>query len=222
MFQASRVVASVFGSGPDFGLGRYLGTDLKLLHSLFGASDPRDPVSKALASAQPVQTVGPWQQAATLAIGGLTALGFDRASDRLLICSGTGQSVVSAATGEILYRNREEDGLDIAALKGTRLDHPADERFDMAGLYGGGLRTMTDDGWTVECVQGHAILHPPQASIHFHHPKWDSYKKDRSFHVLDRGGEDIRAFGFSWTSHSLVLATPSTVMLWHRPAPLKL
>ena len=112
---------------------------LKLMQSLFGVSDPDDPITQALADAEPMQAAGPWQPVTTLAVGGLTALGFDRASDTLLICSTSGQSVVSGATGEMLYRNLDNDGLDIAALKGKRLDHPADERFDMAGLYGGGF-----------------------------------------------------------------------------------
>ena len=192
------------------------------MQSLFKSSTPSDPITHALADAPVVQTAGPWKPVVTMAVGGLSAVGFDRASDTLLVCSANGQSVIDTASGDVLYRNRDANGLDVSTLKGTRLDHPADERFDMAGLFGGGLRTVTDDGWSVAHLQGHAILHPPGASIFFAAPKWQDHNKNGTFYLLDRSREDIRAFGFSWTSHSLVLATPSTLMLWHRPCPLKL
>ncbi|MCW1950629.1 MAG: hypothetical protein KIH44_004585 [Octadecabacter sp.] len=175
-----------------------------------------------LASIERTVNAGPWTQVAVLGIGGLTALGFDRASEMMLVTSVNGQSVIDGFTGEILYRNREADGLDTSALKGTRLDHPADERFDMSGLYGGGLRCVTDDGWYVERLGPNCVLHPAGASVHFLGAKWADHNKDATFYLLDRSGEDIRALGFSWTGRTLVCATPSTLSVWNRPAPLAL
>ncbi|MCF2869992.1 hypothetical protein L0664_02835 [Octadecabacter sp. G9-8] len=195
---------------------------MKVMQSLFGAGGTGDPVDAALATAEVAEHAGPWHQITVMAVGGLTAIGFDRASDTLLVTSANGQSVIAGTTGDILYRNRDDDGLDVSALKGTRLDHPADERFDMAGLYGGGLRTVTDDGWSVEALRGASILHPLNASIHFLDPKWESYAKDPTFYMLDRGSEEIRALGFSWTGRTLAVATSSTLSLWARPAPLTL
>lgn len=191
------------------------------MQSLFGQNGA-DPIGRALEEAQLAVRAGPWDQIAVMGIGGLTALGFDRACKDMLVTSISGQSVISAITGEVLYRNRDDDGLDTSALKGTRLDHPADERFDMAGLYGGGLRTMTDDGWSVEQLRGHCVLYPAGASIHFLSPAWESYEKDATFHLLDRSGEDIRALGFSWSGRTLVYASPNTLSIWGRPAPLTL
>lgn len=153
---------------------------MKVFQSLFGTQGA-GPVADALATADIMVTAGPWQQVATLAIGGLTAVGFDRAQDIMLVTSSNGQSVIDATTGAILYRNRDGDGLDIPALKGTRQDHPADERFDMVGLYGGGLRTMTNDGWYVDRVAGHCILQLPDASIDFLHAKWAESVVTRHF-----------------------------------------
>lgn len=195
---------------------------MTFLQSLFTSAAPRDAISLALAAAPLADRAGPWRPIVTHAVGGLTAVGFDRTAEVMLVTSATGQSVIDGATGEILYRNRQDDGLDVAALKGTRLDSPADERFDMAGLYGGGLRRVTDDGWSVAHMAGHALLHPKDASIQFLAPEWDSYRKDSTFHLLDRSGEDMRAFGFSWTGRTLALATPSTLVLWGRPEPLTL
>lgn len=193
-----------------------------MMQTLFGAGETGDAIDQALAAADVAEDAGPWHRISVMAIGGLNAVGFDRASETMLVTSSTGQSVIAGHTGEVTYRNRDDDGLDISALKGTRLDHPADERFDMAGLFGGGLRRVTDDGWSVETSRGHCILQPSGASIHFLAPAWDGHAKDTTFHLLDRGGEDIRAFGFSWSGRTLVVATPSTLMIWARPAPLTL
>lgn len=192
------------------------------MQSLFGPKTAHDPIIQALRQADVAVQAGPWQQVLVRAVGAVTALGIDRKSEDIIVTSGNGQSIISGVTGEIIYRNREDDGLDRAALKGTRLDHPADERFDMAGLYGGGLRTVTDDGWTVERYADYCLLHPPKASIHYLHPKWADNTFDATFHVLDKGGEDIRALGFSWTGRTLVCATSSTLTIWGRPAPLAL
>ncbi len=116
---------------------------MKLMQSFFGAAPTLTSVAQALAQAEPAISARPWQQVNVRAIGGLTALGFARSRDVLLVTSQSGQSVMDGTTGEIMYRNRDADGLDTSALKGTRLDHPADERFDMVGQYGGALRTMT-------------------------------------------------------------------------------
>jgi len=114
----------------------------------------------------------------------------------MLVTSVNGQSVICGATGGTLYRNREDDGLDASALKGTRLDNPADERFDLTGLYGGGLRTVTDDGWSVERLGPSCVLYPATASVHFLASKWVDHNKDATFHLLDRSGEEIRALVF--------------------------
>jgi hypothetical protein len=206
----------------DVSQRQYKARRVKMMQSLFGAGETGDKIDAALSAATVAVHAGPWQQVTVLAVGGLTALGFDRASDTMLVTSASGQSVIDAPTATILNRNRDNDGLDTSAPKGTRLDHPADERFDMAGLFGGGLRFVTDDGWSVETIRGCCVLHPANASIHFLGPKWDSSSKDATFHLLDRGGEDIRTFGFSWTGRTMVVATPIALSIWARPAPLAL
>lgn len=200
---------------------------MKIFSSFFGATPPSDPVARALADAIVAPPGGPWQPLDPIAVGGLTAIGFERKGETLLVTSARGQSVIDGTDGTILYRDRDDDGLDTCALKGTRLDHPADERFDMAGLHGGALRTQTNDGWAVALIgQGaHALclLHPPGASVHNLAPALAAYaNKDATFHLLDRARDDIRAFGFSWTGRTLTLATSTTLTLWTRPAPLTL
>ena len=195
---------------------------MKVMQSLFRGAVQSDPVQAALADAQILHSAGPWRHVTTLAVGGLNAVGFERTSEVMLVTSINGQSVIAGETGDVIYRNRDADGLDVAALKGTRLDHPADERFDMAGLFGGGLRRMTDDGWSIEAVHGAAVIHPPDASIHVLSPKWARHAKDATFHLLEPAGEELRVIGFSWTGRTAITATPSTLRIWGRPAPLTL
>lgn len=202
---------------------------MKLIQSLFGEKqrDGLGPVRAALEGADVVTEIPPWQHITTIAVGGLTAVGFERGSETLLVTSVSGQSVMDATTGTRLFRNRADDGYDVHALKAARLDHPAIERIDMAGLHGGALRRETRDGWSVDMFdlawpQTSCVLHPPKASIYFLKPGWAHGIKDATFHLLAREPEDIRAFGFSWTGRSLVLATPSTLKIWARSAPLQL
>lgn len=183
-------------------------------------------MAQALEQAEPSVSAGPWQHVNLWAIAGLTALGFDRASETMLVTSNDGQSVIAGTTGELIYRNHDADGLDTSALKGTRLDHPAQEQLDMAGLYGGALRTVTDDGWSIERIttpEGvQCLLQLPKASIHFADPKWDGHGKDATFYLMAKTADEIRAFGFLWTGRTLALATSDTLTLWSRPAPLSL
>ncbi len=199
---------------------------MKLFSTFFAAAPAADPVAAALRGADIATAPGPWRPLAPRAIGGLTALGFARGDDTLLVTSANGQSVIDGTSGEIRYRNREADGVDPAALKGTRLDHPADERFDLAGLYGGGLRSQTNDGWSVEVLgleaRAMCLLHPPNASIHNLRPERAAQGKEARFCLMGAEREPIRAFGFSWTGRCLALATPSTLLLWARPMPLAL
>ncbi|MEP4197605.1 MAG: hypothetical protein ABJL99_18430 [Aliishimia sp.] len=203
---------------------------MKFLQSLFGDAqkDGLDPIRAALSEAEvPPTAPAPWEHVTTCAVGGLTAVGFERSSETLLVISQSGQSVMDATTGTRLYRNRAADGYDVNALKAARLDHPAIERMDMAGLHGGALRRETEDGWSVDMFnliwpETCCVLHPPNASIYFLKKGWTQGIKDPTFHLMAREREDVRAFGFSWTGRSLLLATPSTLTIWARTAPLHL
>ncbi|MBU2992715.1 hypothetical protein Q4555_04090 [Octadecabacter sp. 1_MG-2023] len=179
-------------------------------------------VRSELAAADTAKVAGPWAHIAALDIPYIKALGFDRASEDMLVVTSNGQSVICGQTGDILYRNRDEDGFDAEALKGTRLDHPANERFDMAGLFGGGLRTHLKDGWKVEQLDHYRVLTPALGSIHFRGPSWDGYDHDDTFYLLDRSGDSLQVLGFSWTGRTLVCATSKTLNIWGRPAPLTL
>ncbi|WP_377507391.1 hypothetical protein [Octadecabacter sp. R77987] len=194
---------------------------MKLMQNLFAAklADGLDPVRDALLAAQIVDTADIWHPVATLAVGGLVAVGFDRKSEEMLVVSAHGQSVFDCRNGAIRYQDEHADGYDAPPLKAARLDHPAAERFDMAGRDGGGLRSVTRDGWRVARInlcwpETYCILQPPKASIHaLARVQQD---QDTTFYLMAKERTDIRAFGFSWTGESLVLATASDLHIWTR------
>lgn len=87
----------------------------------------------------------------------------------------------------------------------------ADAPVRLAGLHGGGLSLTTGDGWWVEEVtlrwpSSHLILGRDFGSVYsVDDPFWKLYD-----------GTTLRAFGFSPTGQSLVLATSSDVRIWSR------
>lgn len=195
---------------------------MKFFSTLFGA-EVQGPLERALDAARPADAVPPWQRGPDIAVDGLTAIGFSRSEDVMLLASQSGQQIIDVASGALIFRNDGADGLDPAALKATRLDHPGEERLDIAGLYGGALRNMTSDGWSVDLIakgsEFLSLLHAPGTSDGMGRV---SFGGAASFHLLARDTEQVRVFGFSWTGRALVLATPGVVRLWTRPAPLTL
>lgn len=183
--------------------------------------DSFDPIRQALESAEPAQDMPPWRLVAHRAIGGLWAVGFERQSEMMLVVSSSGQSVIDGTTGEVLYRNREEDGYNLHRLQASRLDNPKTAPIHMSGLDGGSLRSSTVDGWTVDQLpinwpETYSILQPPGASIYFLKKEWRKVKRDASFYVLQNEATEIRAFGFSWTGKTLVWADSSDLYIWSR------
>lgn len=183
--------------------------------------DSLDPIRKALLEAEPVRDVPSWRFVTQRAIGGLWAVGFERKSETLLAVSSQGQGVIDCTTGELISRNREENGYNLHKLQATRLDTLKSDPIDMCGIDGGGLRSSTVDGWTVdsfpiEWPETHYILQPPGASIYFHQKDWRDHKKDASFYLLERSSAERRAFGFSWTGKTLIWADGSDLYIWNR------
>jgi hypothetical protein len=162
-----------------------------------------------------------WRLTIQAAVGGASAVGFDRKSEDLLVVSSNGQSVFECTSGERIYRNRASDGYDPMLLEGHRLDEPKASPFAMSGADGGGLLTITSDGWTVDTFHldwphTFCILQPPGASIYFLHDKPFAPKKDGTYHLVQSQLGKPIAFGFSWSGKSLVWCDRSDLYVWAR------
>jgi len=155
-------------------------------------------------------------------VGGLLGVGFaaDPASgaDILMVVSHDGRGLFDPFTGAKIARDRNPDP-DLCIPIGTDLSCPgfgplADTRVRIAGLFGGGLHTSTEDGWTVDVVAPDWPNERVVLSIN-----GDIYRGTAGthwWHIFHSDYSELRAAGFSASGRTLVVATSSDITLWHR------
>jgi hypothetical protein len=174
-----------------------------------------NPLRKKLLSLNIGEAPSPWKLAATVAVGGLRSLGFDQESENLLIVSSQGRGVIDCLTGEKIARDDEEFYEGETKLEAQGIGILRDRTIRMSGLFGGGLPIITEDGWQLESVtlkwpEQMLILLPPGSHLYglvTGHP--DSMTK-----IFE--DSCIRAYGFSYTGRSFVIATTSDVTIFVR------
>lgn len=159
----------------------------------------------------------PWQLKNYIAVGGLMSVGFDRDSDNLLIVSSQGRGVVNCINGKKVARNRDEyyEEKHYRYLEAEGIGILNGKSIKMSGLFGGGLLTSTEDGWQLDSV----TLNWPEEMILLTEPGSDLYGS--TFNYPDNftkieQDSTIRAYGFSCTNESFVIATSSDVAIYSR------
>jgi hypothetical protein len=159
----------------------------------------------------------PWRHVATHGVGGLASIGFGEGVELLLVESTDGCGVFDCASGERVARDREHNASweDTVRLRCPGIGPLAGQVVRMAGLHGGGLLTMTADGWSLEVV----CPDWPAAGIVLCGPSDDLWQPDRAARCVKVCDvEDLRAYGFSNSGRSLAVAEGShTLYLFHRP-----
>jgi hypothetical protein len=165
----------------------------------------------------------PWQLRVAHAVGGLTDVGFGRGSDLLLVISSQGRGVFDCVTGVRVARDAavletDEDGWhDTLELEARGIGPLAGQTVTTAGLHGGGLAISTRDRWIVEHLpldwpNESLLLVPPDSWIYETRP-------GRSAEFTKVAVEtELRAWGFSPTGKSLIIATSSDVTIFGRSA----
>jgi hypothetical protein len=174
-----------------------------------------NPLRNKLLSLRIGEVPSPWKLVAKIAIGGLRSLGFDQDSENLLIVSSQGRGVIDCLTGEKIARDDEEFYEGETKLEAQGIGVLRDRTIRMSGLFGGGLPIITEDGWQLESVtlkwpEQMLILLPPGSHLYglvTGHP-------DRMTKIFE--DSCIRAYGFSYTGRSLVIATTSDVTIFVR------
>ena len=145
-------------------------------------------------------------------MGGLTEVGFADDSDLLLIVSSQGRGVVDCRTGERVARDRAEPDdswCDERRLIAKGIGPLEGETIRLAGLHGGGLLNCGREGWSVEGL----AIDWPDVSLLLVEP-WKSIYQDSTRFTKLAVDREVRAFGFSETGASLVLATSSDVTVY--------
>ncbi|MEV6952968.1 hypothetical protein [Streptomyces sp. NPDC051183] len=170
---------------------------------------------------------GPWRPVLSerIPVGGLLGIGFalapDDGRDLVMVVSRDGHGLFDAVTGEKIARDRDPapDGStpdSVPDLSCPGLGPVAATRVRIAGLFGGGLHTTTEDGWTLEVVSPewphHRVLLSVDGGIPHSGPHGEGW-----WHVFDSDYSELRAAGFSPSGRTLAVATSSDLTLWTRP-----
>jgi hypothetical protein len=167
-----------------------------------------------LAAMPPSETPPPWRQAGMVPVGGLQAVGFS--GDLLLVLSSAGRGVVDCLSGGRVARDEDEGDFDPGELTCDGIGPLAGVRLRLAGLYGGGLAHSTEDGWGLELRPlswplEEIFLSPPGQTM-----LWTPPGAEPSLTKLQAGVTELRAFGFSPTGRSFVVASSSEVTVYAR------
>lgn len=174
-----------------------------------------EPLKKKLLLLSIAAPPPPWKIITPVAIGGLLSIGFDRNSDNLLIVSSQGRGVIDCLTGEKIARDYDEYYDNEVQLEAEGIGILSNKIIRMSGLYGGGLSIITKDRWTLESVtlswpEQMIVLLPPDSNLY-----GSIYGRTDD---MTKVAEDsrIRAYGFSYTGQSFVVATSSEVNIFSR------
>ncbi|MGK4008044.1 hypothetical protein WMF31_35835 [Sorangium sp. So ce1036] len=163
----------------------------------------------------------PWHRRAAYAVGGLTDVGFGRGSDLLLVVSHAGRGVFDCLTGQRVARDAsvpepgEDDWQNTQELEAEGIGPLAGQAVRTSGLAGGGLALWTPDGWKAERL----ALDWPEESLLLVSPGSWIYetRAGRSVEFTKvAAAREVRAWGFSPTGESLILATSSDVTIFSR------
>lgn len=177
--------------------------------------DHLEPVRQKVRAAPIGKPPSPWAIKTVAAVGGLTEVGFDDVTDLLLVFSSQGRGVFDCRAGERIVRDRSVAEVDSwygpDMLIGNGIGPLAGKQVRLAGLNGGGLPCLTKDGWATERL----AIDWPDEYLLLLEPHCSIYQPDARFTKLavDR---EVRAFGFSHTGNSLIIATSSDVTMYSR------
>ncbi len=142
-----------------------------------------------------------WLPLTSIAVGGLTGVGFVPDSEFLLVMSSQGRGVFSLSNGQRVARDSNDsyDWFDEQTLYCQGIGPSDGMAISIAGLWGGRLVSATPDGWSISATpEGFAIRHR------------NGYQE-----FIDED-EEIQALGFDPSERHFVIATPSTLTIYLR------
>lgn len=160
----------------------------------------------------------PWTTLGISAIGGLFAVGFADGSDLLQVVSSQGNGVFDCTNGERLARDYADVfGLfDEVTLKVQGIGPLQGMLIPTAGLNGGNLLSETSDGWQLqdELTASQHTLRGPIRSIFLEQTA--VYQEPERTCVGSEEPCELRAYGFSPTGRSFVIASSCQIEIFCR------
>jgi hypothetical protein len=157
----------------------------------------------------------PWQHVATFAVGGLRGVGYAEDSDLLLVISAQGRGIFDCRLGAKISRDYAdaEEFYDEITLRAQGFGPLDGQVLSIADSFGGGLPNSTRDGWHLQAIP----LPWPQHSIVLEEPFRSMYQDKMSARrVGDDGACELRAYGFSPTGYSFIIATSCDLAIFSR------
>lgn len=158
-----------------------------------------------------------WKHVNTIAVGGLANIGFGSV-DTLMVLSSQGIGIFDCLTGERIFRDRGSWWEDFDAVAATvpGQDVLSGNRIRVCGLDEPDfLSKKTTDGWMLECigpVPDDAPFEKYQVHKIFLTHQGGQYRE-----LVDKDGPcELRAYGFSPTGNTLVVALSCDLTIWSR------
>ncbi|MEZ4410038.1 MAG: hypothetical protein R3A52_26720 [Polyangiales bacterium] len=144
------------------------------------------------------------------------AMGFAPGTEWLVVLTHDGLTVVDAKTGETLadepgHSGNAEGECDPYPVSVVGIGPLIGQRIPVAGLWGGGLKAFTPDGWQVRRIAPNWPYEGMVLKVPCDRASSESVK---DFLVVKDWGS-LRAFGFSDSGQSLVVAS-EFLSLWTR------
>lgn len=162
----------------------------------------------------------PWKLISVHGIGGLRAVGFFEGTDDLLVISSQGRGLFNCITGEKTSRDYEnifeQDIYNPTKLEALGIGSYSNQKTCVSGIDGGGLPNQTYDGWKVDRFSLEfsfdvLLLSPPDSFGVY----GILHDKSHDFNKIYEDSE-LRAWGFSPTGKTLIIADSSDLFIYGR------
>lgn len=149
-----------------------------------------------------------WQKLSINAVGGLLQVGYAESSDLLLVLSNNGRGIFDCLTGVKIARNNQYvfDYFDEATLIAAGFNILEGQAIKTAGLFGGIISPETSDGWKLIERESKDLI----KNIYL------KYLAEDEVFVANEEPCELRAFGFSPTEKSFIIATSCEVAIFSK------
>ncbi len=162
-----------------------------------------------------------WQQKIVYAIGGLQNVGYVTGEDVLIVLSLQGAGIIDCLSGARLARNNKENWQEKFNEKNATVigfDFLTDVVIKTHGLFGGdSLYKRSLDGWRLSRKNSYSIFRflrlksSKREIVYLHSPNMKESKV-----VHDASTCELRAYGFSDTGKSFIIASSCELVIYRR------
>lgn len=159
-----------------------------------------------------------WTHRNTFAIGGLQNVGYAPKQDFLIVLSSQGEGIFDCISGEKIDRLHNDmawlERIDETTSAVTGFGCLENIQIPISGSYGDyNHPKKSADGWTLSALRPVRLLLFKSASHHVYLTSPDNQKKSL---IAEEGACELRAFGFSDTGRSLIVALSCELIIYSR------